>query len=137
MIPLMIGPAEKAALLALKAYAKEHPMTYDEVQRLANVAIDKAPVHLHEEKHYVHLPVAFEVGLTYEEQRTAEGAPAWLWHASFSIKVPGRVMNPIAIEYILKEMELPELKQMVGMEMFGEVANIWFEDADRPQTVTE
>jgi hypothetical protein len=116
----VIGEEQRAQLRAMKEFARAHPISLEELHRLAarDPALD--PVHRHPEECYVKLPVGFEVGLTYELQQQP------CWHLSMSAELPGRYPRPEAVTLVLEALGLPELKERVACKVYGEVVNIWF-----------
>src|SRR6188768_2478189 len=105
MIPLAIGDKEKAELLAMKAYALEHPLTMEQLKG----ACESPGVQRYPQGHYTFLPIGFEVGLTYERQEKT------LWHFSMSLHVPGRVPSSAAVRMVLAVLLLPPIEDAIDI----------------------
>lgn len=108
---LAILNEQRAQLKAMKEFARAHPITLTELQRLAarDPALD--PIHRHPEECYVKLPVGFEVGLTYELQQRP------CWHLSMSAELTGRYPRPEAVTLVCGATDRPGAR--LGGMAFG------------------
>lgn len=133
---VILGEKEQDDLLAMKKFAREHPLSFAEVQRLTSVDLDKEPLYLHTKEHYCQIPFGMEVGMTYEEQRK-DDQPFYLWHVSYSIKIPGRVPHPEACNLINKILGLPRVQESLMAQNFSGVMNVWFMDGAGERALAE
>jgi hypothetical protein len=91
--PLVIGPAELAALAALRERAAEHPVDMPRLMRVIKRRRWKAAHMRQMTAQTVHIPICFLVSFSIEA-----GHPIGTCrHMSMSSAIPGRVPSPEAV----------------------------------------
>jgi len=95
MLPLVIGPEERAALKQIAAAAAADPVPLEVVQGLTTGEL--MPEAVNQGKKLT-IPMGFVVVLTHEHQ-----VGGVLRHLSVSIDLPGRVPHPEAVRMIMEE----------------------------------
>jgi hypothetical protein len=130
MSVIVLGEGAQEQLLAAKKFAREHPLTMEDLHRL----IAKQKTVKHDEQilpidHYVKLeshPHPIEVGITYEIQ-----PPNRLWHCSLIFMGARKTLpHPFAVNMILMEAGFPSYEAAVQILPVDNVIHLWFLDTE-------